>query len=163
MECPSKKGQAAEFIVAYVARTLDAGTAADFQRHLAACAACRELTARQAAVWSALDEWQPAPVSPGFDEQLLHRLAQPAVVLASRIAAGGGLCGSGDCVSFEGLGSPRAGSRCRPAERTHRAAGRARLGRHGHAAAAGRRKRQPQVLEELGRCCVAVRFWRWGR
>ncbi len=76
MECPSKKGQAAEFIVAYVARTLDAGTAADFQRHLAACAACRELTTRQQAVWSALDEWQPAPVSPGFDEQLLRRVEQ---------------------------------------------------------------------------------------
>ncbi|MBZ5610393.1 MAG: zf-HC2 domain-containing protein [Acidobacteriia bacterium] len=74
MECPSRTGQAGELIVAYIARTLDVETAADFGKHLLACAACRELTAGQEAVWSALEEWLPLAVSPGFDERLLRRI-----------------------------------------------------------------------------------------
>jgi anti-sigma factor RsiW len=74
MECP-QNGEITELVVGYVARTLESDTEAAFCRHLEACAACREMVVAQQAVWTALDEWAPAPVSPDFDETLHQRIA----------------------------------------------------------------------------------------
>jgi hypothetical protein len=73
MECSSR--QAAERIVAYHAGTLDPQAEAAFEWHLKACAICRQLSAAQQAVWSALDIWQPLPISPDFDQKLFRRIA----------------------------------------------------------------------------------------
>jgi len=75
MGCSLNKSVAEELIVAYAARTLDAHTEADFERHLDSCARCRELAAQQRAVWSVLEEWHPLPVSPDFDRKLAQRIA----------------------------------------------------------------------------------------
>jgi anti-sigma-K factor RskA len=74
-ECPLEKGNAAELIVAYGAGTLSAETKAAFERHLPACANCRELATAQREVWAALDTWTPAAISPDFDEKVYQRIA----------------------------------------------------------------------------------------
>jgi anti-sigma factor RsiW len=76
MECPNKKGNDIELIVAYAARTLDPANEAEFERHLESCASCRELAAAQRAVWAALDELTPVPVSTNFDSKLYQRIAE---------------------------------------------------------------------------------------
>ncbi len=75
MECPLKSGQAGELIVGYRAQTLDFQVAASFERHLKDCAGCRQLAASQQAVWSALEAWEPQPISPDFDQKLFERIA----------------------------------------------------------------------------------------
>jgi anti-sigma-K factor RskA len=74
--CPQKSGNGAEWIVAYAARTLDSGNEAAFERHLEACARCREMAAAQRAVWSALDAFPPLAVSSNFDARLYQRIAE---------------------------------------------------------------------------------------
>jgi len=76
MTCPQNTGDAAEWIVAYAARTLDSGKEAAFERHLESCASCREMAAAQRAVWSALDALPPLPVSSNFDSKLYQRIAE---------------------------------------------------------------------------------------
>ncbi|HXA64779.1 MAG TPA: zf-HC2 domain-containing protein [Bryobacteraceae bacterium] len=75
MECP-KNSDGAELIVAYAAGMLDSGDQAAFERHLKSCASCRQMAAAQQAVWSALDELSPLPVSSNFDAKLYQRIAE---------------------------------------------------------------------------------------
>ncbi|HYL36262.1 MAG TPA: hypothetical protein VEV17_10155 [Bryobacteraceae bacterium] len=76
MECSLKAGVADELVAGYTARTLDSQTETDFARHLGGCESCRELLARQQAVWSALDAWRPQELSPDFDQRLFQRIAE---------------------------------------------------------------------------------------
>jgi hypothetical protein len=76
MECPLETGRAAELIVGFHARTLDPHAAAAFERHLKVCPGCNQVSAAQQAVWSALDVWQPQPISPDFDQKLIARIAK---------------------------------------------------------------------------------------
>jgi anti-sigma factor RsiW len=76
MECPLQSGQAAELIVGYPAQTLDSHAAGVLERHLKDCARCRQLSAAQQAVWSALDAWKPQAISPDFDRKLFERIAE---------------------------------------------------------------------------------------
>ena len=66
----------AETLLAYTGGKLDRETAAVVERHLQGCAACREWVAGQKAVWHALDAWEAAPVSPGFDSRLYERIEE---------------------------------------------------------------------------------------
>jgi anti-sigma factor RsiW len=72
--CPLQNGNGAELVLAYCARTLPQDECAAFERHMLACAGCRELAAAQQAVWSALDAWTPEPISSNFDEKLYQRI-----------------------------------------------------------------------------------------
>jgi anti-sigma factor RsiW len=65
-----------DWIVAYSAGTLDAPSQAALELHLLECPECRHLAESQKAVWSALDHWPAAPVSPDFDQKLYARIAQ---------------------------------------------------------------------------------------
>jgi anti-sigma factor RsiW len=75
MGCPVEDGSGAELIVAYSARTLAPDREAEFERHLALCAKCRELAEAQRKVWLALDAWRSITVSSNFDERLFQRIA----------------------------------------------------------------------------------------
>jgi anti-sigma factor RsiW len=75
VRCSLKNDVAAELLVGYTAGTLDPAAAADFDRHLGSCPACRAAVAQQRVVWSALEEWHPAPVSADFDARLYQRMA----------------------------------------------------------------------------------------
>ena len=63
-------------LVAHGARRLDAERAAAVERHLEACASCREFVARQRTVWATLDGWEAPPVPASFDERLYRRMAE---------------------------------------------------------------------------------------
>lgn len=75
MECPTKHGDGAELIIAYGAGTLAPETESALEQHIQSCAKCREIAQAQKEVWSSLDAWTPAPVSPTFDERLYQRIA----------------------------------------------------------------------------------------
>jgi putative zinc finger protein len=76
MRCPQGTADGAGLIVAYSARTLDSRGQAAFEEHLESCASCREIAAAQGAVWSALDDLLPLPVSSNFDAKLYRRIAE---------------------------------------------------------------------------------------
>src|SRR5579871_3685689 len=71
-----KERVAEELIVGYTARTLAPEEEIAFERHLESCARCRQMTAQQGAVWSALDAWRPPRISADFDRKLAQRIAQ---------------------------------------------------------------------------------------
>jgi anti-sigma factor RsiW len=74
MGCPADDVEGEELILAYGANTLPREQQIELERHLEACASCRERAEAQRAVWSALDLWAPAVVSPNFDERLFRRI-----------------------------------------------------------------------------------------
>jgi len=75
VECPFKNGDGAGLLIAYGSRELAPEAEAALERHMIACAACRELGAAQREVWAALDLWTPASISPDFDRRLYQRIA----------------------------------------------------------------------------------------
>jgi len=78
MKCPLETREDREILVAYSSRALNAGDAGRLEAHLESCAACAEFVRGQRAVWEALDGWEAAPVSAGFDRRLMARIAGQA-------------------------------------------------------------------------------------
>lgn len=77
MGCPTQNGNP-DLLLNYSARTLDPETSATFELHLQQCAECARAAAAQQQVWSALDLWQPQPVSRDFDQRLYSRIEAEA-------------------------------------------------------------------------------------
>jgi hypothetical protein len=76
-KCPLASGQEdAELLLDYVSRKLEPELMDVFSRHVAACAACREFTVAQTAVWEALDAFEAEPVSEDFDRALWAKIEQ---------------------------------------------------------------------------------------
>jgi hypothetical protein len=61
-------------LLEYCAGRLHGEAAAALGRHIETCSHCQEFAATQQAVWSALDSWEAAPVSSGFDRKLYQRI-----------------------------------------------------------------------------------------
>jgi anti-sigma factor RsiW len=76
MNCPLQTRESAEQWLDYCAGKLDPQTAAVLERHIAICPECRQFAERQGAVWEALDAWEQAPVSAGFDRRLYQRIEE---------------------------------------------------------------------------------------
>ncbi len=76
MRCPVQHKENAEILLDYCARTLTPEVTLEFEHHMAACVDCRMFAASQQAVWSALDAWEPAPVSADFDRKLYARIEE---------------------------------------------------------------------------------------
>lgn len=74
MNCPVKNEP--EILVDYCAGRLEAGAEAELKAHLEVCAACSRFVAEQSAAWNALDAFEAAPVSAGFDRKLWERIEQ---------------------------------------------------------------------------------------
>jgi hypothetical protein len=74
MRCPIESREISEVLAARSAGKLDSRVDAEFEQHLAECAACRSEASAQAGLWRALDAWQPEPVSADFDRRLYQRL-----------------------------------------------------------------------------------------
>lgn len=55
-------------------RGLDAATMAELQAHMESCPDCVSFRAGQKSVWSALDLWEPGPVSQDFNRRLWQRI-----------------------------------------------------------------------------------------
>jgi len=73
MNCPIDRGEP-EVLLDYAAGRLDAATSRLLEHHFTACADCREFAAVQKTVWSALDVWEPAVISPDFNRRLYARI-----------------------------------------------------------------------------------------
>jgi hypothetical protein len=76
MTCPIKTQENADLLLAYCARRLDAVSAAALERHIEICSECARFRDEQEMIWKALDAWEAAPVSPGFDSRLYARIEQ---------------------------------------------------------------------------------------
>ncbi len=73
MTCPLQEQETA-LLLDYSAGRLDAASKALVERHMATCPDCASLGQSQAALWNALDRWEPAPVSMDFNRQLWQRI-----------------------------------------------------------------------------------------
>jgi anti-sigma factor RsiW len=74
MKCPIETRESPELLLDYIAGKLDSESAAPLERHIGICPACRAFAAQQSAVWQALDAWEAAPPSAGFDRRLYARI-----------------------------------------------------------------------------------------
>jgi anti-sigma factor RsiW len=78
MVCLKNNTEGAEILVDYCSGGLDPARAAEIEGHIQTCADCRSLVDAQREVWSALDQWTPPEVSPGFDARLYARIGEEA-------------------------------------------------------------------------------------
>lgn len=79
MNCPIKTQENKEWLLEYSAGRLDGERSALVASHLETCPECAGFVEAQQRVWHALSQWEPEPVSDGFDRRLYSRIeAQPA-------------------------------------------------------------------------------------
>jgi anti-sigma factor RsiW len=83
MDCPIKTQENTDWLVDFVAGRLRGERAAQLARHVETCGDCADFVASQQMVWSALDQWEPEPVSLDFDRRLYRSIeaARPAAGL----------------------------------------------------------------------------------
>jgi hypothetical protein len=74
-KCPLLSEETTAMLMDFTAGRLDRVCAERLSRHAARCEACADFIAGQAAVWSTLDEWEMAPVSPAFNRRFWNRVA----------------------------------------------------------------------------------------
>ena len=79
MKCPIESQENSSLLLDYCARKIDPASAAVLERHIKACPACQEFQSAQQSLWSALDRWQPLPVSSDFDRRLYAVIDAEAV------------------------------------------------------------------------------------
>lgn len=74
MSCPMQTGNA-DVLLSYCARLLDEDRTALIESHLEVCPECHAWAADQKLVWSAMDAWEPEPISANFDQTLFAKIA----------------------------------------------------------------------------------------
>ena len=74
MKCPLSREETADVLLDYSAGRLDNARAGRLERHMQACEACAAFGVQQGALWSALDEWEPEPVSMDFNRRLWQKI-----------------------------------------------------------------------------------------
>ena len=57
---------------------LDPTKTADLEKHMESCVQCATFRVEQAALWAALDEWEPPPVSMSFNRRLWQKIDDAA-------------------------------------------------------------------------------------
>jgi anti-sigma factor RsiW len=89
--CPVQT-ESAGLLLEYLDRRLDPSIAVELERHVAVCPDCQRVVSAQQAVWDALDNWEPVPISGDFDERLFARLeaerARPGLLASLRAFIG---------------------------------------------------------------------------
>jgi anti-sigma factor RsiW len=79
MQCPienTAKTEETDILLDYCANKLSPECAAEVERHMKSCSACASFSSSQRHVWTALDSWEPAPVSEDFNRRLYARIEQ---------------------------------------------------------------------------------------
>ena len=74
VNCPLRKEETAHILLDYSAGRLDTAATSVLERHMESCPECAAFRVEQAAVWNALDAWEPSPVSPDFNRRLWQRI-----------------------------------------------------------------------------------------
>jgi anti-sigma factor RsiW len=131
MNCPLRT-QATDQLLDYSAGRLTAPARLALEQHMEACADCASFRIEQAAVWEALDLWEPVAVSLDFNRNLWRRIdaaeAKPwyrKLADSSRLAnwrpvlpltAAVALIAAGFLLDHPGAGVPKAGFTVNEAE-----------------------------------------------
>lgn len=74
MKCPLSREDTADVLLDYSAGRLDKARASLLERHMETCDACAAFGVQQGALWSALDEWEPEPVSMDFNRRMWRKI-----------------------------------------------------------------------------------------
>jgi len=74
IKCPLLREDSADVLLDYSAGRLDKARAARLERHMETCDACAAFRVQQGALWSALDEWEPEPVSMDFNRRMWQKI-----------------------------------------------------------------------------------------
>jgi anti-sigma factor RsiW len=74
MKCPLSREDTADVLLDYSAGRLDKARASLLARHMETCDACAAFGLEQGALWSALDEWEPEPVSMDFNRRMWQKI-----------------------------------------------------------------------------------------
>jgi anti-sigma factor RsiW len=74
MNCPLQSEDTLDLLLDYAAGRLDRARSAVLERHMELCASCAAFRTEQKVLWNALDEWEPEPVSLGFNRKLWQRI-----------------------------------------------------------------------------------------
>jgi anti-sigma factor RsiW len=78
MRCIKGTKDGAELLLDFCSGKLEPGQRAEFERHIAGCAECREQVDAQRLVWETMERWTPPAVSPEFNARLYERIAADA-------------------------------------------------------------------------------------
>lgn len=80
MDCPIKSQENTDWLLDFAAGRLRGESAAELARHVEMCGDCARFVGAQQAVWNALDQWEPEPLSLDFDRRLYRSIdeARPA-------------------------------------------------------------------------------------
>lgn len=76
MICPQRTEYALDRLLDYSAGRLHGAEREAMAAHLGGCADCVAFVSGQSALWSALDEWEPEPVSARFNRRLWQRIEE---------------------------------------------------------------------------------------
>lgn len=76
MECVTNAKGKDGILLDYCSGALDQARAAEIERHIAGCAACKQAVEAQRAVWLALDQYMAPEVSQDFDARLYARISE---------------------------------------------------------------------------------------
>jgi anti-sigma factor RsiW len=85
MNCPIKTQENADWLVDYSAGRLDHERASLVSRHVETCQECARFVQAQQAVWNALSQWEPEPVSADFDRRLYRAIETKPVSWLDRM------------------------------------------------------------------------------
>jgi anti-sigma factor RsiW len=85
MNCPIKTQENADWLLEYSAGRLDHERASLVARHVETCQDCARFVRAQQAVWNALSQWEPEPVSADFDRRLYRTIKAKPVSWINRI------------------------------------------------------------------------------
>ena len=93
MNCPLQKEETSYLLLDYSAGRSAASSIAGLKSHVEKCPECASFLIQQTAVWDALDVWEAAPVSLGFNRSLWQRIeAAEAAPWYERLIESTALC-----------------------------------------------------------------------
>jgi anti-sigma factor RsiW len=76
MKCPSTTAEGNATLMDYCAGQLERSRLGALEIHLRDCESCAVTVRSQKALWEALDDWDPEPISFGFDRMLHARIEE---------------------------------------------------------------------------------------
>ncbi len=78
MNCPLRSEETTDVLLDYAAGRLDTARAAMLEQHLESCSGCAAFRMEQSALWDALSQWEPEPVSIAFNRTLWQKIGAAA-------------------------------------------------------------------------------------
>lgn len=74
MQCPLQSADSSAVLLDYCSQKSSPATTLLVKEHIGECSRCLAFVEAQASVWTALDSWEDAPISPDFNRRLYARI-----------------------------------------------------------------------------------------